>query len=128
MFSGVVRDAVGFKKRFDRAIRSAHPVDKVDFFDGMRGSDCSIEKVGIGQALFRLRKNARFSLGSKMAIRLRKNWRKRARARFGHALACHHDAKPDSSLDLRRPCSSTKLVTFHTSSQRNMDGVFVPGV
>ena len=30
---------------FDRAIRSAHPVEKVDFFNGMRGSDCSIEKL-----------------------------------------------------------------------------------
>ena len=29
---------------FDRATRSAHPVEKVDFFNGMRGSDCSIEK------------------------------------------------------------------------------------
>ena len=30
---------------FDRAIRSAHRVEKVDFFNGMRGSDCSIKKV-----------------------------------------------------------------------------------
>ena len=30
---------------FDRAIRSAHPVEKVDFFNGMPGSDCSIEKL-----------------------------------------------------------------------------------
>ena len=30
---------------FDRAIRSAHPVEKVDFFNGMRGSDYSIEKL-----------------------------------------------------------------------------------
>ena len=30
---------------FDRAIRSAHTVEKVDFFSGMRGSDCSIEKL-----------------------------------------------------------------------------------
>ena len=29
---------------FDRAIRSAHPIEKVDFFNGMRGSDGSIEK------------------------------------------------------------------------------------
>ena len=29
---------------FDRAIRSAHPVEKVGFLNGMRGSDCSIEK------------------------------------------------------------------------------------
>ena len=29
----------------DRAIRSAHPVEKLDFFNGMRGSDCSIKKV-----------------------------------------------------------------------------------
>ena len=79
MFSGVVSDAVGFKNFFDRAIRSAHPVEKVDFFDGMRGSDSSIEKVGIEKALLRLRKNARFSLESEIAlfdppIRLRNNW------------------------------------------------------
>ena len=30
---------------FDRAIRSAHPVEIVDFFNGMRGSDCSLKKV-----------------------------------------------------------------------------------
>ena len=30
---------------FDRAIRSAHRVEKVDFFNEMRESDCSIEKV-----------------------------------------------------------------------------------
>ena len=30
---------------FDRALRSAHPVEKVDFFNGMRGSDCSIEEL-----------------------------------------------------------------------------------
>ena len=30
---------------FDRAIRSAHPVQNVDVFDGMRGSDCSIAKM-----------------------------------------------------------------------------------
>ena len=30
---------------FDRAIRSAHPVEKVDFFNGMRGSNRSLEKV-----------------------------------------------------------------------------------
>ena len=29
---------------FDRAIRSAHPVEKDDFINGMRGSDCSIKK------------------------------------------------------------------------------------
>ena len=51
MFSGVVRDAVGFKNVFDRAIRSEHPMEKVDFFDGMCGSDCSIEKTGIELAL-----------------------------------------------------------------------------
>ena len=83
MFSGVVSDAVGFKNFFDRAIRSAHPVEKVDFFDGMRGSDSSIEKVGIEKALLRLRKNARFSLESEIAlfdppIRLHKNWPKAA--------------------------------------------------
>ena len=79
MFFGVVRDAVGFQKFFDRAIRSVHPVEKVDFFDGMRGSDCSIVKVGIEKVLFRLRKNARFGLRSEIAlfdppIRLHKNW------------------------------------------------------
>ena len=30
VFCGVVRDAVGFKTFLDRAIRSAHPVEKVD--------------------------------------------------------------------------------------------------
>ena len=29
----------------DRAIPSAYPVEKVDFFNGMHGSDCSIEKL-----------------------------------------------------------------------------------
>ena len=79
VFGGVVRDAVGFKQFFDRAIRSAHPVEKVDFLDGMCGSDCSTEKNGIEKALFRLRKNARFGLRSEIAlfdppIRLQKNW------------------------------------------------------
>ena len=79
MFSGVVRDAVGSKNFYDRAIRSARPVEKVGFFEGMRGSDCSIEKVGIEEALFRPRKNARFGLRSEIAlfdppIRLHKNW------------------------------------------------------
>ena len=78
MFSGVVRGAVGLKNFFDRAIRSVHPVEKVDFFDGMRRSDCSIEKIGIEKALFRLRKNARFGLRLEIAlvdppIRLHKN-------------------------------------------------------
>ena len=64
---------------FDGAIRSARPVEKVNFFDVMCGSDCSIEKVGIEKALFRLRKDARFGLRSEIAlfdppIRLRKNW------------------------------------------------------
>ena len=58
MFCGVVRDAVGIKKFFDRVIRSAHLVEKVDFVDGMRGSDCSIGKIGIEKAIFRLRKNS----------------------------------------------------------------------
>ena len=62
---------------FDGAIRSARPVEKVNFFDVMCGSDCSIEKVGIEKALFRLRKDARFGLRSEIAlfdppIRLRK--------------------------------------------------------
>ena len=30
---------------FDRAVRYAHAVEKIDFFNGMPGSDCSIEKV-----------------------------------------------------------------------------------
>ena len=30
---------------FDRAIRSTHPVEKVDFFNGMHESDCPIETV-----------------------------------------------------------------------------------
>ena len=30
---------------FDRAVQPGHPVEKVDFFNGMHGSDCSIEKV-----------------------------------------------------------------------------------
>ena len=59
MFSGVVRDAVWLQFFFfDRAIRSAHPVDKVVFFDGMRGTDCSIEKIWIERPLIRLSKNA----------------------------------------------------------------------
>ena len=54
-------------------------LEKLDFFDGMRGLNCSIEKVGIEKALFRLRKNARFGLRSEIAlfdppIRLHKNW------------------------------------------------------
>ena len=39
-------EKVPFRPRFcDRAIRCAHPVEKVDFFYGMRGSDYSIEKL-----------------------------------------------------------------------------------
>ena len=34
VFSAVVRNAVGFKNFFDRAIRSVHPVEKVDFSTG----------------------------------------------------------------------------------------------
>ena len=67
MFCGVVRDGVGFKNVFDRAI-SAHPVEKVDPFDGMCGWDCSIEKIGIDMAIFRLCKNARFGLRSEIAF------------------------------------------------------------
>ena len=47
-----MREAVGFKSFLDRAIRSAHPVEKLDCFEGMRGSVCSIEKHGIEKALF----------------------------------------------------------------------------
>ena len=47
----------------------------------MRGSDCSIEKVGIEKALFLLRKNPRFGLRPEIAhfdppFRLHKNWPK----------------------------------------------------
>ena len=70
---------MSFKNFFDGAIRSAHPVEKVDFFDGMRESDCSIEKVGIEKALFRLLKYTRLGLRSEIAlfdppIRLHQNW------------------------------------------------------
>ena len=44
-------------KRF--SIEQSDPrisLKKVDFLDGMCGSDCSIEKIGIEKALFRLRK------------------------------------------------------------------------
>ena len=69
----------GLLKRFDRAIQSVHPVENVDFLDGMRRSDGSIENIGIEKAFFRLRKNARFGLRSEIAlfgppIRLHKNW------------------------------------------------------
>ena len=47
VFSGGGERWGGLQMIFDRAIRSGHPVEKVDFFDGMCGSDCSIEKVGI---------------------------------------------------------------------------------
>ena len=52
MFLGEVRDAVCFKKKFDRAIQLAHPVEEVDVFDGMCGSDCSIEKMGSKRHFF----------------------------------------------------------------------------
>ena len=52
-----MRSAVGFKTL---SIEPSDPRKKVDFFNEMRGSDCSIEQVGIGKAPFRLRKNARF--------------------------------------------------------------------
>ena len=41
-----------FKKKFDRAIQLAHPVEEVDVFDGMCGSDCSIEKMGSKRHFF----------------------------------------------------------------------------
>ena len=56
------------KKKIDRAIRSVHLVEEVDFLHGMCGSDCSIEKNGIEKALFRLRKNARFGLRSEIVL------------------------------------------------------------
>ena len=72
MFRGVVRDAVAFNffsstrvtKSYllvtrvndhffsDRAVRSAHPVEKLDFLDGMCGSGCSIEKLGSKRHFF----------------------------------------------------------------------------
>ena len=53
---GVVRDAAGLKNFF-----------------GMCGSDCSIEKVGIEKAPFRLRKNTRFGLKPPFSIH-RSDW------------------------------------------------------
>ena len=58
---------------------SVHSVETVDFFDGMRGLDCSIEKLGSRRHFFKLRKNARFGLRSEIAlfdppIRLHNNW------------------------------------------------------
>ena len=55
------------------------PFAKVDLFEGIRASDCSIEKYGIDRARFQLRKNARFGLRSEIIffhsqIRLHKNW------------------------------------------------------
>ena len=46
--SGILRQSKKFlfnPNLFDRAIGSAHPVEKVYFFNGMCGSDCLIEKV-----------------------------------------------------------------------------------
>ena len=42
----------GRQTQFGRAIRSAHPFEKVGFFDGMCVSDSSIEKIGIEKAVF----------------------------------------------------------------------------
>ena len=70
-------------RNFCKFCRTSTPVPVTSvsaeqLFDGMCGSGCSIEKVGIEKALFRLRKNVRFSLRSETAlfdppIRLRKN-------------------------------------------------------
>ena len=73
---------------------SVHPVEKLDFFDGMRGSDCSFEKIGIEKALFRLRKNARFGIRSEIAlfdppIRLHKNWPKPKGSSASHPSNSH---------------------------------------
>ena len=38
-------EKVSFRSQLDRAIRSAHPFKNIEFFKGMRGTDCSIEKV-----------------------------------------------------------------------------------
>ena len=46
VFCGMARDAVGFKKFFDRAVGPAQPVyRKVELFDVLRESDCSVEKA-----------------------------------------------------------------------------------
>ena len=44
---------------FDREIWPTNPVKKLEFFDGMRGSDRSIERVGIENALVRQYKKTR---------------------------------------------------------------------
>ena len=62
MLSGVLRDAVGFKNFFNRAIYSAHPVEKVCFFDRDARIGLLERKFGVEKAFFRLRKNARIGL------------------------------------------------------------------
>ena len=64
LFYGVVRHAMGFNHFFDRAIQSTHPVEKGGLFDGMGGSDWSIEKAGIEKALFQQYKKAPYCLRS----------------------------------------------------------------
>ena len=64
---------------FNLFFRSSNPIRASDIFDGMRGSDCSIENIGIEKTLFRLRKNARFGLWSEITpfdppLRMHKNW------------------------------------------------------
>lgn len=61
-FCGVVKGEVGFKIIDDRAIPSAHPV--VEYFDGVRGSDCSTERLGSKRLLlFQQSEKARFIRG-----------------------------------------------------------------
>ena len=61
MFCGVVRDAVGFKNVSFEQSGPRVPLKESTFFTGwyVCGSDCSIEIIGIQEALLRLPKNAR---------------------------------------------------------------------
>ena len=52
-FGRVVRDATAVKNFSDRAIRSAHHVEKVEFFNGMRGDRIArSKKLGIEKGYF----------------------------------------------------------------------------
>ena len=52
VLAGVVTDAVDFKSFFNRAIRSAYPVETVGLIDEMLRWICSIEMVGIERIFF----------------------------------------------------------------------------
>ena len=64
----------GLKKQvnnsFDCVFRLIDPVEKVKLFDWIPQSENSVEKIGVGKALFRLYtcKKARFGLQSKTAV------------------------------------------------------------